>query len=786
MLNRAQSLDMKTEKDIGNVSAVIKGNTATELPAADYIIVIRLHKPKKQTLYDPLLTVEMFIYSLESRDVPVRKIISSIANIDVLADMIAYELGLHKKNKKQAHESNSNLKWAVLPFFNLADRKLFRTRGGLDIEMPVMVELAMQNNSIPVELVDHKEMRKVLDEITMTTGGVSFGSASSIAKIMKADRAMLFSINDISRCINERDLKRIDALLIDPATNAILDAESAISWHGVNAETAATLAKKIIGRNPEVKTLNPATKAMRHREAELLIGEVDNSANYSYFPATWSAFALQNLESAYALAYDNPELMTKLIIQLRHLKTFGKRSAPGQKERFIYLARQALKHTNASILKTDPEMKMVSILRHLGRETEAIKLLSKSGKLPKGKRAQWAAREAIELLIKEYIRKEEYEKALEVLKNFYYRDIFPHLYIEIYKKTNQEEKALAFLEQLNWEYFSFKNKSRKGVRLLAKVARDYINIAKKLKGPQYVDEVLTNKIKRSVCASEAIAFELAKIKIQLDGTKNLSTAALYLNAVNNSKGIREISYCSGKSREEVQKEIKDLLSLTKGKTDPKYMKYYTGKEVNPMPKNLKFYLQPFGMKSLDKLKKAAPLLSDYFGVEVVIHDNIPLPEDNSEYFNKKAGRYDLRKLMYYVNKKTTFPDDAVFFLPITDLECVLYGRKLTKVLYDDDVGPALTCSYQRIPIDNAKNVVKYFAFFVMKLYRLQGLKHKNITHGALCPDSIFSANRDNLDKSLHHLKLGMAHESIKHYADIDFKIVKAGMDKTINKIKSRR
>ena len=794
MLNRAQSLDMKTEKDIGNVSAVIKGDTSIELPAADYIVTIRLQNPKKQTLYDPSLTVEMFIYSLENRDVPVRKVSSPIANIDILADLVAHELGLRKKDKKQTQKSTGNLKWAVLPFFNLADRKLFRTMGGLDMEMPMLVELAMQNSTAPVDLVDHKEMRKVLDEITMATGGVSFNSVSSIAKIMKADRALLFSINDISRCINERDLERVDALVIDPATNAIIDAESAISWHGNIAETAATLAEKLIARNPEVKTLQPATKAMRHRETELLIGEVDNTGNYSYFPATWSAFTLQNLESAYALGYDNPLLMKKLIVQLNHLKAFGKRSAPGQKAKFVYLAQQALKHTTASILKMDPDMKMVAILRYLGRDAEAIKLLRKSGKLPKGKKAQWAGRHAIELLIKEYTKVKEYDKALEILKNFYWRDIFPHLYIEIYKQTSQEGKLFTFLEQLNWKFFSHKNKNIKGMRLRTKVAREYINIAKKLKGAQYVDKVLPEKIPHSVCASEQIAFELAKVKIEFGEVENLSTAALYLNAVNNARGIREISYCTGKSSKEIKKEIKDLLTKTKGKTDPKYMKYYKGREVNPMPKNLKFYLQPFGVKSLNKLKKAAPLLSDYFGTEVVVLNNIPLPEDISKYFNKKLGRYDLRKLMYFVGEKAKFPDDAIFFLPITDLECIascsdcgkVHKKTLKQALCIKDIGAVISFSQQRTSINIAKSVAKFFEVFVARFYKYQGLKRKNNAFNALCPDSIYSANKRYLDKSWQHLKLGMAHESTKHYENIDFKVVKAGMDKTIKRIKSKR
>jgi hypothetical protein len=797
MLNRAQSLDMKTEKDIGNISAVIEGDNATGLPAADHIVVIRLQKPKKQALYDPLMTVEMFIYSLENNDVPVKSISSPIANTDALADIIAYELGLRKKDKKETQKSTGNLKWAILPFFNLADKKLFQTLGGLDAEMPVLVELALQNSDPPVDLVDHKAMQKVLDEITMATGGVSFNSVSSIAKIVKADRALLFSVSDQARRIFERDLECVDALLVDPANNAIIDAESAICWHGNLAEIAATIAKKLVKRNQESVKLPPASTAMRHKEAELLLQEVKNTGNYSYFPASWSAFALQEFESVYALAYDNPEMMGRVITLLKNfLVSFGKRSAPMQKHRFAYLAKQALKHTNVSYLKTDPEMLMISILYSLGHDMEAIKLLEEKAKsLPKEESAQWRARAAFELLIKEYIKKKEYSKALDVLNNFYYRDIFPFLYIEIYQKINEPEKELAFLEKLNWKHFKSAigtNDTTKALR--AKVAIEYINLAKRLKGSQYIDKALTETIPKSVAATEAVAFERAKLKIEIGGAENIGMADLYLNAVNNDSSVYEISLAEDKSPKEIQKEINDLLSKITGKSDPKYTKYYTGKELNPMPENLKFYLQPLGMKSTDELKKAAVLAGDFFGTKVVVLDNIPLPIDNSEFFIKDLGRYDLRKLMYYAGKKALFPDDALIFLFITDLECVfscqdcgkVHKNVLTEALWFDDAGAAITCSQYKTTSDLAKNIVKFVPFFVMKTYNLQGLNRENYALSSMCPDSIYTANTRHVDKILHYLKLGMDYESIKHYEDIDFKVVKAGMDKTIVRIKSKQ
>ena len=798
VLNRASALDLKTERDIGAARAVEKGSaTTTGVPVADYVVRLR---SKKNRTKNPLIwdDVKGFIYPLRDATESSKEFSTPIPYIDVIADIIAQNLGLRKRveNRDGAPHTEGKQKWAVLPFFNLADRSIFLGQAGIDKESPIVVEMALKEMDGSPDLVDHKEINKILNEITMAAGNVSFASMSSIARIAKADRALLVNISSISVCLSERSLRRVDVLSVDPLTNAVIDSESAISWYFDTADTAARLAKKIVRRNRPSIPLEPAPLPLREKEAMLLFEDLYSSSNYRYYPPTWAIYVLRQSDAAYALAPDSPKITTNILKFLFHNTRMATRASASQKKRFAHLVRQLAISAPRDSLDADPETLETRFKIAAGGEKARFEAL-KDNYIPKSWSEQWRFRTAIVRLLESYIKRKEYDKALKLLEQVKFKNALPLVHIRLYEGMGKPEKLLDYMENefdRGLAYRLFPRK-RSGLVRIEEAAGRYLRLIRKLRGPEYAYDMAFKKLTPAAFSCPWTAFEIGKILSAIGDEEYMGKAKLCLESVNNPGSIEHIAALERRKPDEIKKEIEEALAAIKGKYDPKYAKYYKCRDVNPTPKDLKVYFQPVGVKAPDKFKKAAKLLSDYYGTEFVVLDNIPLPENKSKFFIKKTGRYSQLAVMDYGYAKTTLRDDALLFIIVTDLECVTHDKEMRYVHNQLNWGCAKKgrgIIYQSPLAGNnpqtiAKSQVRFIEFLISKLYAHQGLERRNFMGISFIPQDIFADLGDFARLEFGRVKLGMSWGSVQHYKDeTDFNIVKKGMDAMMEEIKSKR
>jgi len=591
-------------------------------------------------------------------------------------------------------------------------------------------------------------------------------------------------------------LRRVDVLSVDPSTNAVIDSESAISWYFDTADTAARLAKKIVRRNRPSVPLEPSPLPLREKEATLLLEDLDNSSNYRYYPPTWAIYVLRQCDAAYALAPDSPKITTKILRFLLSSTRMVSYASASQKKRFAHLVRQVAISTPRNSLDADPETLETRFKIAVGGETALLKALN-DNYIPKSWSEQWRFRNAIVRLLDARIEKKEYDKALKLLEQIKFRNALPLVHIRLYEGMGEPEKILDYMENEFDKRLSYRLIPRKdsGITRIEETAGRYLRLARKARGPKYAYDMAFKNLTPAAFSRPWTTFEMGKILSAIGGEEHMGKAKLCLDSVNNPGAIKHIAVREGSKPDEIKKEIEKALASIKGKYDPKYAKYYKCREVNPMPKDLKVYLQPVGVKFPDKFKKAAKLLSDYYGTEFVVLDNIPLPENKSKFFIKKVGRYSQLAVMDYGYAKTTLRDDALLFIILTDLECVTHDKQMKHVRNTLNWGCAEQgrgIIYQsplagNNPQSIAKSQVRFIEFLISRLYAYQGLKRRNFMGISFIPQDIFADLGDSTRLEFGRVKLGMSWGSAQHYKDeTDFNIVKKGMDAMMEGIKSKR
>ncbi len=626
VLSRNAGMTIKTERDLGNVSAATGGGKELpSLPAADYAISGSTFQGNGSNT-----DMAFICENLKSKSQSlVRETFHQVDNPESADKAVEASARILKlKPRKASQEASGQLdeRWAVLPFARLEDRKSVLASSP-DADLAADAIMALQDSKALKGVVDRDEISKLIAELKIESlSSSNEGSAAKIANLLGADKIIT---GVVSPC---KGRLRLDLLLIDAKTAVLVDAATAMCQKNALSKAAGDLSLQLAKRKRTPVSLTPSTPELRSKEAANYKGILERFASYDDdYPET-NPQAISAFESAYMLIGDNANAVCEL---LKTLSKFSRESAasftPYQKRQIKNLTLVICEPLSEELKRKNQVYETLArVLYAAGDYEDALGNLNSLEKLCPDADKEWI----------NYLRGDIYMELNDPLKAVacYLKADEPKKLAEAYHKLGDKDAEYAALKKIEYYDESF---------MASPLPARFIDMKREREGAAAAA--------RFINVDNFHSYVLAKPEMQLKTALLLAEAGEKLHAQQKLYYLLSFSRDSFTKEEQatLQKKLDDLTA----ELGPDACKMKTFKSICNLPNSYKIYIQPMGSPDLTAINEAAALIKDFTGLEAVVRPALPLPTNYA--YDKARGQYDAIKLFYAARHSINYPSDGL-------------------------------------------------------------------------------------------------------------------------------